>query len=99
MMGGLTSKVSEEVIALTTSIQPKSDVVRVTDTTSTTVLATIVPPFGGFSGITVIVNQSGNSITTDTTGNILTAVTVPVNTAVVFIFSKGLGKYIPGALA
>ncbi len=99
MMGGLTSKVSEEVIALTTSIQPKSDVVRVTDTTSTTVLATIVPPFGGFSGITVIVNQSGNTITTVTNGNILTAVTVPVNTAVVFIFSMGLGKYIPGALA
>ena len=99
MIPGLTSKVSEQAISLTTTIAPKTDVIRVTSTTSTTVVATITPAFGGFGGVLVIVNQSGGNITTVTTGNITTAVTIGQNVAVLFIFSKSTGKWIPGALA
>ena len=99
MIPGLTSKVSEQAVSLTTTIAPKTDVIRVTSTTSTTVVATITPAFGGFGGVLVIVNQSGGNITTVTTGNITTAVTIGQNVAVLFIFSKSTGKWIPGALA
>lgn len=99
MFPGLTTKVSEDNIALATTIAPKSDVVHVTSTATTTVVATITPPFGGFSGIMVVVNRSGGNITTVTTGNILTAVTVGQNVATVFVYSKSLAKWVPGALA
>lgn len=100
MFPGLTTKISEEALALTTVINPTKDLVHVTSTASTTVVATINPHFGGgFSGIMVLVNRSGGNITTVTTGNILTAVTVGQNIATVFVFSKLVGKWIPGALA
>ncbi len=99
MFPGLTTRISESAIALATSIFPLSDLVRVTDTTSTTVVATISPAFAGFSGIIVITNESGANITTVTTGNIKTAVTIGVNVAVVFVYSAVAGKWYPGALA
>ena len=100
MIPGTTTKVSEENLALATAISPKTDVAHVTDTTSTTVLATINPAFGGgFSGIFVVINRSGSNFTTVTTGNIATAVTVGQNVATLFIYSKSQGKWYPGALA
>jgi len=100
MFPGLTTKVSEQNIALATTIYPQKDVVIVTSTASTTVVATITPYFGGgFSGIQFIINKSGASITTVTTGNILTAVTIPQDLAVVLIYSKSLGKWVPGAIS
>ncbi len=99
MIPGTTTKISEETLSLTTSISPKSDLVRVTSTTSTTVVTTIVPPYAGFSGILVLVNGSGGNITTLTTGNIQTAVTIGQNVATLFVFSKLSGKWYPGALA
>ena len=99
MFPGTTSKVSEAAIALATTIYPQVDVVRVTDTTSTTVVSTISPAFGGFGGFLVIINQSGNNITTVTTGNIQAAVTIGQNVATLFIYSMGAAKWFPGALA
>jgi hypothetical protein len=99
MFPGLTTKVSEATVALATTIYPQSDLLRVTDTSSTTVVATISPAFGGFGGILIINNESGGNITTVTTGNIATAVTIGQNVATLFIYSMGLSKWIPGALA
>lgn len=99
MFPGLTSKLSEENIALATTIAPASDVVHVTSTASTTAVATIYPPYGGFSGLLFVHNSSGNNITTVTTGNILTAVTIGDNALVVFVYSASLGKFVVGALA
>lgn len=99
MIPGLTTRISEEEVSLETTITPKSDLLRITSTTSTTVLATIVPPFAGFSGMHIISNESGASITTVTTGNIATAITIGVNVAVLVAFSKLRNKYIVGALA
>lgn len=70
-----------------------------TSTVTTTVLATIVPPFGGFSGVTFIANRSGGNITTVTTGNILSAVTIPDKLVTAFIYSQLLGKYIAGPIS
>lgn len=99
MFSGYTSKLSEQAISLTGTINPLSDVVHVTSTVTTTVLATIQPPFGGFSGITFIANRSGGNITTTTTGNILSAVTIPNNLVTAFIYSQLLGKYIAGPIS
>jgi len=99
MFPGLTTKVSEQNIALATTIIPLSDVIHVTDTTSTTVASTIVPPYGGFSGIMIIINRSGANITTVTTGNIATAVTIGQNLSTVFIYSFAQAKWYPGAIS
>lgn len=100
MFPGLTTKVSEETISLGTTIYPKADVLHVTSTATTTVLATISPAFGGgFSGLHVIVNRSGAGFTTVTTGNIATAITVGANVAVLVVYSKLTDKFYMGALA
>jgi hypothetical protein len=99
MFPGLTTRISSELIALATTIAPRADVVHITDTTTTTVVATITPQFGGQSGMMIVVNRSGNNITTVTTGNIATAVTIGQNVATLLVFSKLTGKYYPGALA
>jgi|SRR5262245_60929966 len=100
MFPGLTSKLSETTgVALAASFQPKSDIIHVTTTTATTVITTMIPSFGGFSGILVVVNRSGANITTVTTGNVLAAVTIPQNLACLFVFSKILGKWVPGAIS
>lgn len=97
MFPGLTTKLSEKAVDLATTVVAEADLLRVTDTTSTTVLATLSPRFGGgFGGVTFVHNGSGASITTVTTGNILTAVTIPNAALVVFCYSKELGKYIVG---
>jgi NADPH:quinone reductase-like Zn-dependent oxidoreductase len=101
MFPGLTSKLSEAVIALTASVSVKTDILRVTDTTSTTVLETLVPNFGGGvgSGLVWFLNATGQNITTVTSGNILTAKTLGADVAIAFVYSKSQGKWYPGALA
>jgi hypothetical protein len=100
MIPGLTTKLSEEVVALSTTITPKADIQRITSTTVTTVLATISPAFGGgFSGIIFLVNDSGNPINFVTTGNIEVTRTVPDNFMVPLVFSKLSGKWYPGAIS
>lgn len=97
MIPGLTTRVSEEAISLATSISPKADLVRVTSTTVTTVVATIVPPFAGFGGVIFLANQSGAAITSTTAGNMLAALNLPNNQLVTLVFSKVLGKWIQGS--
>jgi hypothetical protein len=100
MIPGTISKLSEQDLALATTIAPQKDVVRITDTTSTTVVATITPAFGGqFAQAVTIINLSGANLTTVTTGNINTAVTVGQNVAIKFVYSAKAGKWYPGALA
>jgi hypothetical protein len=97
MLPGLTSKVSEVLVSLATSISAQADVIIVNSTATTTVLATILPPFGGFGGVQFLINRSGADLTTVTTGNILTARTIPVDVPVTLVFSKNLQKYVVGS--
>lgn len=100
MFPGLTTRVSEENVALTTTpLFPKSDLIRINDTTNTTVVTTITPPFAGFSGIMILVNVSGNNITTVTTGNVIKAVTIPTNQTCLFVYSKSAGVWYPGPIS
>lgn len=97
MIPGITTKISESIVALADTINPETDLIRVTDTTSTTAMSTIIPHFSGQSGVMIVVNQSGADITTVTTGNILTATTIGVNIAVLFAYSKQTSKWIVGS--
>lgn len=100
MIPGRVSKLAEEFIALSTTINPRVEFVHVTDTTVTTVCATIVPPMvGGFSQFLVLVNRSGNAMNLVTTGNIAKAVTVPTNQATVLVYSKRTDDWYPGAIS
>ena len=101
MWPGFTSKLSEANLALAAVVDIKTDLVRVTDTTTTTVLTQISPNFGGgqFSGVTFVANDSGAAITTVTTGNILKAVSIPDKQVCVFVYSKLAAKWYPGAIS
>lgn len=99
MFPGTVTRVSEGTYALAASISLKHDVIHVTDTTSTTVITTMLPPYGGFSGIAIVINRSGNNITTVTTGNVTVALTIAVDRPCVFIFSKLTGLWYPGPIS
>jgi hypothetical protein len=90
MIPGLTTKLSESNIAAAASVFAKSDIVRVTDTTSTTVLTTIVPGAAGFSQVIFLQNKSGANITLVTTGNVTGAGTFTFanQEMAVLVFSK-----------
>lgn len=96
MIPGTTTKLSEETLASAATIEPKSDLVKLTGTTD---LATIKPSFGGgFSGILFIVPLDG-TVTTTTTGNIPVAVVMPQNRVTVLVYSKKENKFYPGAIS
>lgn len=95
MIPGITSKLSETVVAATTSIDVVTDVLRINSTASTTALTTLVPHNGGFSQVVFIVNSSGANITTTTTGNIISgSYVIANNTCVPFVYSLSLDKWL-----
>lgn len=97
MIPGTVSKVSEEVVSLTATITVKSDMVHVTSTATTTVVATISPVMGGFSQFLLLANRSGGTITSTTSGNINSAFSLGNGLIMVLVYSKLLGKWIQGA--
>lgn len=99
MIPGTTSKISESYLACTTSMSPKNDLIIVNSTTSTTVIATVVPPYAGFGGVMFLYNDSGGTISFVTTGNIHVARTVPDEFLVVLCYSNLLDKWLPGAIS
>lgn len=96
MIPGSTTKLTEEVIASAATISPKTDLVRLTGTTS---IDTINPSFGGgFSGVLFLVPTGGNVATT-TAGNINAVVTMVDERVTVLVYSKASGKWYPGAIS
>ncbi len=96
MIPGTTTKLSESGVTATTSIDVKTDLIRVTGTTS---IATIVGHFGGgFSGILFIVPLTG-SLATTTAGNIAKVVTMLSNQVTVLVYSKSTSLWYPGAIS
>lgn len=95
MIPGTISKLSEQNLAAAATIRPKTDIVRITDTASTTVLVTIIPPFGGFSGVIFLQNKSGASITATTAGNIAGTGTFTIlnQRMATLVYSKAEGKW------
>lgn len=96
MIPGITTKLSEDILASAATIYPKSDIVRLTGTTA---IATIIPSFGGgFSGILFLVPTGGNVATT-TTGNIKNAVTMVDEQVCVLVYIKSEDKWHAGAIS
>lgn len=95
MFQGTTSKLSESTVASAATISPKTDLVRVTGSTQ---IATIDPPYGGFSGIMWLVAVDG-AVDLLSSGNIAAAVTMAQNRAVVLTYSKSANKWYPGAIS
>lgn len=96
MFQGTTTKLSEDLQASAATIYPKSDIVRLSGSTS---IATISPSFGGgFSGILILVPTEG-TLGLLTTGNIAVAVTMPQNRATMLVYSKAAGVWYPGAIS
>jgi len=95
MIPGLTSKASEQNVAAATLIQQHTDIMRVTDTTSTTAIATIIPGFAGFSGVLFLQNKSGAAMTLTTAGNVAGAGSFTINNQemAILVFSKLEGKW------
>lgn len=97
MIPGLVSKLSESSVTAAATIGPiKSDILHVTGSTT---IATIRPPGGpgGFSGILFVV--AGTTVAVTSSGNILTAATLTAGLVTVFIYSKSLNKWVPGAIS
>lgn len=96
MIPGSTTKLTEETIASTTTISPKTDLVKLTGNTT---IATIIPSFGGgFSGIVCLVPTDA-AISTTTSGNIAAAVAMTQNQVNVLVYSRKTGKWYPSAVS
>lgn len=96
MIPGIQSRLSESVVASTTTIKAKTDIIRLTGTTT---IATITAPSqGGFGTVLFVVTVDG-AVATVTTGNISRAVTMTTNAVTVFVYSFGTAKWYPGAIS
>ena len=97
MFPGLTTKISESTVASTTSIDVKTDLVKLTGSTA---IATINPKHfgGGFSGMLILVPTDG-TLGLLTTGNISVAVTMAQNRSTLLTYSKKDNTWYPGAIS
>jgi len=91
MIPGTTSKLSESTVASAASISAKTDIVKVTGSTT---VNTIIPNFGGgFSGLLILIPVDG-AVTLGTSGNINVGIAAAQNRAVFMVFVRSLGKWI-----
>ena len=95
MYPGRSTRLSEETLASAATIAPKADLVKLTGNTT---IATITPPFIGFSGILCLA-PTGAAVSTTTTGNIAAAVAMAQNRVTVLVYSKLDDKWYPGAIS
>jgi uncharacterized membrane protein len=96
MFPGITTKLSQDTVASTTTVEVKADLLHVTGTTN---IATLNPHFGGgFSGVVFIVPTDG-TVNTVTTGNISVAVAMAQNRVTVLVWSKKNSTWYPGAIS
>jgi hypothetical protein len=91
MIPGTTSKMSESTVASAATIDAKSDIVKVTGSTT---INTINPKFGGgFSGICVLIPTDG-AVTLGTSGNILVGIAMAQNRSVWLVYVRSLAKWV-----
>jgi len=90
------TRLAETTVASAATIRPK--LATLVNITGSTAIATIVPPFAGFSGILILVPKDG-TLGLLTSGNISIAVTMAQNRATVLVYSKKNGVWAPGAIS
>lgn len=90
MLPGMSTKLSEEVLASGATIAPSKDLVVLTGSTA---LVNIVPPRnGGFSTFLMLVPRDG-AINTTAAGNIGTVFAMAQNRVHLFVYSKIHNKW------
>jgi hypothetical protein len=93
---GLTSKLSEEIIASAATIYPKTDMVILTGTTQ---IDNIRPAFGGGFGGFLVLCATGGNVVLGAGGNIAATVTIVDERSCVLVYSKLMSKWYPGAIS
>jgi hypothetical protein len=88
MIPGSQSKLSESVVASADSITVKTDIVRITGSTT---VNTILSPLMGSSMMIIFIPVDG-SVALGTAGNILIGITAVVNRAVWLVWNKTTAK-------
>lgn len=91
MIPGSISKMTDSVVPSASAITAKTDVVRVTGTTT---VNTINPGLGTAQGQFLVLIPVDGSVTLGTSGNILVGITAVQNRAVFLVFNKALGKWL-----
>lgn len=91
MIPGTMSKLSESIVASADSITVRTDVVRITG--STTINTILTPEQGWPTGSMVILIPTAGSVALGTSGNILVGITMAQNRAVWLVWNKGAGKW------
>jgi hypothetical protein len=89
MYPGATTRATEETLVSAATISPKSDLVLLTGTTS---IATINPPFAGFSGLLVLI-PTGGAVSLLASGNIAATATLTNLVSKVLCYSKKNNKW------
>lgn len=95
MIPGIVSKLSESVVASAATIDPSTEIIRLTGTTN---IVNIVPPGTGLSTILFLIPTGGNVATT-AAGNIATAQTMLNNQLTIAVYSRAANKWYLHALA
>jgi hypothetical protein len=96
MFPGITSKLSESVVASASTITAKTDFIRLTGVTT---IDKIVPQFGGFSGLLFITPTDGDiNFSTGGGGNISIGFSLTQNQLALLVYSKSRGLWYPNFL-
>jgi len=89
MIPGSQSKLADSVVASADTIFAKTDIVRVTGSTT---INTILSPLQGSCLMLVLIPVDG-AVTLGTTGNILVGIAMAQNRAVWLVWNKTVGKW------
>ena len=91
MIPGSVSKLTEATTASATSITAKTDVVKVTGSTT---IQTIIPGLGSAVSQFLILVPVDGAITLGTSGNISVGIAAAQNRAVFMVYVRTLGKWL-----
>jgi hypothetical protein len=90
MLPGSVSKLTEAQLGSGPTIAPKTDIVRLTGTTT---IQNITPAIGGVSQMVILVPVDG-AITLGTSGNIAVGIAMAQNRAVWLVYVRTLAKWV-----
>ena len=96
MYPGQVARLTEDVVASTTSITQTADLMRITGSTA---IATIVPKTIGVGGTMVVLVPTDGAVATTTAGNIAVVVSMPQNRATLLVYCKATEVWYPGAIS
>jgi hypothetical protein len=97
MYPGTQERMSDSVVASTTSLTVTTDQVRFTGTTA---IATIAPPLNSNAwGTVIFAIPVDGTIATTTAGNISKVVSMVVNQVTILVWNPTLAKWVPGAIS